>query len=321
MTRRGRAIVGAIAMLLVVPLVRSGAQPPSTHAAGPPGVIVVQVTDTCLNPLPAEVALPALGFGVRLSEDGTAVLVDVPNGLYLVEVRHAGHASDSRLVRVAGDTARADFALTPIAAERGPAGAPGGGDIARARLHYFIQRSATAMSPGTFITRHQIERRAPRTVSALLGDVRGVRIERAARGRRIVRSTEASEPGCAGGMLVLVDGAPIAPIDDTSPSASAEQNSRAGQAPGRLAADGGGTRSPTLRWVGPSGADLVRVAHNAVRAGETTAVRGAGVTDIDRVKVSSVAALEIYASRGSAPPEVQLPGAECGVVLIWTASA
>jgi hypothetical protein len=212
------------------------------------------VTDTCLNPLPAEVALPVLGFGVRLSEDGTAVLLDVPNGLYLVEVRHAGHASDSRLVRVAGDTARADFALTPIAAERGPAGARGGGDIARARLHYFIQRSATAMSPGTFITRHQIERRA---------------------------------------------------------LCSATSGASASSVP---PADGGSCARPKHQR-----ADLVRVAHNAVRAGETTAVRGAGVTDIDRVKVSSVAALEIYASRGSAPPEVQLPGAECGVVLIWTA--
>jgi hypothetical protein len=317
MTRRGRAIAGAIAMLLVVPFARSTAQAHAAIAAGLPGAIVVQVTDTSLNPLPAEVVLPALGLGTRVSENGAVMLVNVPDGLYRVEVRHEGHASDSRLVRVTGDTSRADFALTPIAADRGPTDARGGRDIALARLRYFIERSAT-LTPGTFITRDDIERRGVRTVTALLRDIRGVQVERGAGRRTTVRSTEAPDPGCARGMLVFVDGDEITPTDDSSLDAATEQPPRARrprEAPLPL------TAGRRVRWVGPSGADLVRVAYDVASVPQATTVRRAGVTDIDRLKASSVVALEIYSSPGSAPPEFQLAGAECGVVLIWTAGA
>jgi hypothetical protein len=77
----------------------------------------------------------------------------------------------------------------------------------------------------------------------------------------------------------------------------------------------------TLRWVGPSGRDLVRVARDPTSASPTVALRGSRVTDIDQVKVSSVVAVEVYSSPGAAPPEFQVPGGECGVVLIWTAGA
>lgn len=324
MTCHGRAIVGTIAMLLAVPLVQSAAQAGSAHAADVPGAIVVQVTDTSLNPLPAEIMFPALGVGLRLSAEGTVVLVSVPDGLYLLEVRHDGHTSDSRLLRVAGDTVRVGFVLSPVADEQGRPNALAAGGLERARLRSFIERRAT-MTSGTFLTRAAIEREGERTAGALLRGMRNVRVERGARGRTIVRSTETSGPDCDRGMLVFVDGAAIASSDDSSPgAAAAEHHSRAQhsrEARRRLTAGGVAAASPALRWVGPSGDDLVRVAHDPASVTETTAGRGPRVTDIDRMKASSLVAVEIYASPGSAPREFQLPGAQCGVVLIWTAGA
>lgn len=253
MTRYGNAIAGAIATLLVVPFVRAAAQARVALAAGLPGAIVVQVTDTSLNPLPAEVALPQLGVALRLGEEGTLTLANVPDGLYLVEVRHDAHAPDARLLRVSGDTARFDFVLSPANAEGDRARGPRATGMAQARFHYFVARSAE-ISSGVFITRIQIERRAPRTVSALLRDVQGVRIQRGSGGRTIVRSTLAPHAGCADGMAVFLDGAVL-------------------------------------------------------------------TTDVGRVAPSSIAAVEIYSSPGSAPPEFRLPGTQCGVVLIWTAAS
>jgi hypothetical protein len=90
----------------------------------------------------------------------------------------------------------------------------------------------------------------------------------------------------------------------------------------RLAAAGAAERGlRTVRWVGPSGGDLVRVAHDPVIGSGRSAVRGPRTTDIDRVDVRSVVAVEVYSSPRSVPPEFQMDGAECGVLLIWTTGA
>ncbi|MFN2566015.1 MAG: carboxypeptidase-like regulatory domain-containing protein [Gemmatimonadaceae bacterium] len=323
MNFRVPAIVLAIAIVLVVPSAQSAALTHPAYAADQRGAILVQVTDTSINPLPAEVVLPALGLGVRLSVDGTVLVANVPDGRYLVQVRHEGYASDSHLLRVTGDTVRIDFVLSPAADERGRRGAPDAGSLARARLRYFIGRRTT-MSPGTFLTRTAIELRGARTVSALLRDVPGVRVERVAKGRTILRSTEASGPGCVDGMFVFLDGAEMTPSDGSSSDAVPE-HSRAEhplQSPRRPAAGGPeGTTLPALRWIGPSAGNLVQVADDHTNGSGTMAVRGRRTTDIDRVKVSSLVAVEVYSSPGSAPPEFQTPGVECGIVLIWTAGA
>jgi hypothetical protein len=155
------------------------------------------------------------------------------------------------------------------------------------------------MTRGTFLTRNEIERRGTRTVSALLRGIQDVRVERSARGRTIVRSTEASGPGCPNGMLGFLDGTEMTP----------------------LAGSDEGTRLPALSWIGPSTDNLVRLTHDRTNGSRATAVRSPRMTDIDRVKVSSVLAVEVYAWPNSAPPEFQMPGAECGLVVIWTAGA
>jgi hypothetical protein len=68
----------------------------------------------------------------------------------------------------------------------------------RERYRPFLVDRNTEISTGVFITRNEIERRAARTVIALLRDVRDVSIERAG-GRTIVRSTRAPSPAAPPG--------------------------------------------------------------------------------------------------------------------------
>jgi hypothetical protein len=312
------------AILSSVAPAASAVQAGSASGAVLPGTIVVQVTDTSLNPLPANVLIPELDFTVRLPANGLATLEEVPDGVYRVEVRHDGHASDSRLLRVAGDTLRVQFKLVPATGEPAAPRASTPGDVAMARLRYFMERSAM-LAPGVFITSSSIQRGRARTLSDVLRGVQGVKVERVARGRTIVRSIETSGPSCAEGMRIFVDGAGIAPPDVSGADATAEQTSRAArrhQAGWQQSPEGGSHQSaPALRWVGPGGGDVVRVAHEAVVAAGATAVRTPHVTDIDRLRLSSVGAMEVYSSPNSVPAEFQMPGAECGVVLIWTTGA
>src|SRR3712207_3386348 len=91
--------------------------PTRVAAQGKPrGAIYFQVIDTSVNPLAgAEVVLPHLGLAVGLADEGSLLLVDVPNGVYLVQARHLGYKTEWQVVRVSGDTARAHFMLMPAA--------------------------------------------------------------------------------------------------------------------------------------------------------------------------------------------------------------
>jgi hypothetical protein len=303
---------------------RAAAQATPASAGELPGTIVVHVTDTSLNPLRAQVSLPAFGVDVQLPPEGLAFFVDVPDGLYVVRVRLEGYTSESRALRVTGDTARVDFVLSPVQTEPAKPEPVRARGVAQARLRYFIERGLTTES-GAFITRTAIERDGARTPGGVLRGVPDVIVERGARRRTIVRSRHAAGPGCAAGMVVFVDGAPLRGSDDVSAVAVTERSSRAEYAqlanwrpsrePARDAA------MPELRWVGPHGGDLVKVAHNAVAGSSTSTARRRHVSDVDEVRLSSVVAIEVYSSPASVPPEIQMPGAECGVVLVWTAGA
>ena len=122
MSNRHTLTLVAVATVASVALgsTRSIAQTTSASTAELPGTIVVHVTDTSLNPLRAQVSLPVFGVDLRLPPDGLAFFADVPDGLYLVKVRLQGYASESRMLRVTGDTVRIDFVLSPDAATPAP---------------------------------------------------------------------------------------------------------------------------------------------------------------------------------------------------------
>jgi hypothetical protein len=322
---RGARLIALLPALVLGPSVAWGTQADPARAPALPGAILVHVTDTSINPLAAELVLSALGLGVRLSDDGSVLIENVPDGVYLIQVQHEGYASDSRLAHVAGDTALVDVALPPLAAAGGRPGAAHAGGIVRARMLYFVSRGAT-LAASSFITRAEVERRRARTMGDLLRAVLDVKVDRGARGRMIARSTGASRLDCADGMLVFLDGVamnePVGPGPDPAPPD--ERHPRAGRSrPASWRLTGGGQENGlrALRWVGPSGGDLVRVALDPGRVPATTTAVRPGAADMGRVRMSSVLAVEVYAASGDVPPEFQMPGAECGVVLIWTAGA
>src|SRR5688500_18941386 len=90
----------AIAVGFLTPARDAGAQ------ATRRGAIYFQVIDTSVNPLAgAEIVLPHLGLAMQLAEEGSLLLIDVPNGMYLVQARHLGYKTEWQLVRVTSDTA------------------------------------------------------------------------------------------------------------------------------------------------------------------------------------------------------------------------
>jgi hypothetical protein len=308
----------ALAPVLVAALAQSAEallqSPPDATAR--PGAILVQVTDTSINPLPAEVVLPGLALGVRLTEEGTLLVVNVPEGVYIVQVRHSGYASDWRVIRVIRDTVRVDFTLAPATGRkgRGASGRIGQTSLATARLLYFLARS-TSISGGSFLTRAEIERRRARNMSALLRGVRDVRVDRTSSGWIALRSAEALRETCPSGMLVFVDAVPLSAPDTLT--ASPPSVAGGGTAPDRAQRTGW---SPTarFRWVGPRARDLVPVMMGPTDAPQNASGERAQA-NVDRVRLSSVVAVEVYPALAGVPPEFLLPGAECGVVVIWTA--
>jgi hypothetical protein len=257
--------------------------------------------------------LPALALGVRLTDEGTLLVVNVPEGVYIVQVRHSGYASDWRVIRVMRDTVRVDFTLAPTTGRNGRGGSAPAAEtsLATARLLYFLARS-TSISVGSFITRAEIEKRRARTMSALLGRVRDVRVDRTPSGWIALRSSEAPQPACPTGMLVFVDAVPLSAPGESAPD-RAQRTGWLGTTRG--AAQGAARQA--FRWVGPTARDLVPVVMGPSDAPEKTS-GDRGHPNVDRVRMSSVVAVEVYPAVAGVPPEFLLPGAECGVVLIWT---
>jgi hypothetical protein len=273
------------------------------------GAILVQTVDTSINPLAAEIVLPAFGLGVRVSEEGAVLLVNIPDGLYLMQARRLGYRPEWRVVRIAGDTARVDFVLTP---------ADGRSGLAESRLRAFVQRTG-AIRFGSFITRSEIERRRPRTLLALLKGVPDLTIERTGPGPSVVRSTRVARPECASGMLLFVDGMlPTRPSVASAaglPTASGQRSSGSARRERGLIGGNGRGADAARWWSGPTARDLAGV-ESAMGSAPSSRTRGS--SPLDWVPISLVAGVEIYPTGTDVPPEFQTPGAECGVVLLWT---
>jgi hypothetical protein len=293
-----------------LPAALSPAQGPVPRTAHP-GAIIVQTTDTSINPIAAEIVLPAFGLGIRLSEEGAALLLNVPDGLYLIQARHLGYRPEWRLARVRADTVRLEFVL-------GPADG-GNGGLAEARLRDFLRRTG-GMQQASFITRGEIDRRRPRNLAALLRRLPEVSIDRAGPGPTVIRSNRATRPECRSGMLLFIDGMLPNPPPLTAgpalPERAVERSSRSWRADRTLLGRGSVGATDASPWsTGLSGRELAG-GEPVTRAGPTSATRAA--SPLDWVPISLVGAVEIYPTVTDVPTEFRVAGAECGVVLIWT---
>ncbi len=276
------------------------------------GAILVQAVDTSINPITAEIVLPRFGFGVRLSEEGVVLLMNIPDGTYLVQARLLGYRPEWRVVRIAGDTARADFILPPADPSKAV-----GYALADSRLREFLRRSA-AIQYGAYITRSEIERRRPKNLANLLGRVREITVDRRTPGPTVLRSKRAKFPQCTAGMLLFVDG--MLPSAPTAAAGKPEQGGERRR--GRMlrperasfgAAGVGGNVSPPRPTA--SARDIAGV-DQVAPPGPTGARRA--LSPVDWVPLNLVAGVEVYPTYDDVPSEFRVAGAECGAVLIWT---
>ena len=288
------------------------------------GAIYFQVIDTSVNPLAgAEVVLPHLGLAVRLADEGSLLLLDVPNGVYLVQARHLGFKTEWKVVRVVDDTARAHFMLMPSATALDTVSVVADAAPLETRLRAFLRRSTTSPS-GYFLTREDVERRRPADLGALLQSVNGVVVQRVMAGPALLRSRRATDGRCASGMLLFVDGmlvnAPGFAAGSrqhlTREDSLAVRRPRAGVA-GAGGTLGGGSARGSRRGLGSVGSQILGA--GAMPAVDASSHHTSAPFDVSQVPLSTVAGVEVYPTLAGVPPEFRVAGAECGVVLIWTA--
>jgi hypothetical protein len=308
----GRGSMLALALTLAaLPGSRTAGQTRSGQLAHH-GAILIQAVDTSINPLPAEIVLPAFGIGVRLSEEGVVLLLNIPDGTYLVQARHLGHRPEWRVVRIAGDTASAEFVLPPADLARGSHGH----GVAESRLREFLRRSVQ-IQQASFITRAEIQRRRPKNLAALLGRLPEITVEAAGSGPTVVRSERVALPQCRSGMLIFVDGmlptlAPVASAREESP---VERRSPRGLRPERATFGAGAVSAESAQWPLSSARELAG-AGSLVSSGPTSSRRNA--SPLEWLPISLVAGVEVYPTVADVPPEFLVAGAECGAVLVWT---
>jgi hypothetical protein len=269
--------------------------------------------DTSINPLAAEIMLPAFGLGVRLSDEGAVLLLNIPDGIYLVQARHIGHRPEWRVVRISGDTAHLEFVLPPADIARGNHGY----GVAESRLRYFLRRTVE-IQQASFITRAEIDRRRPKNLLALLGRLPQVTVERSGSGTPVVRSSRNALAQCRTGMLVFVDGMlpTLAPVASGPEDAGVERRSPRGLGPERatfgatMVGSGEAARPPLASVRDLPGAE------SPVSAGPTASRQS--TSPLEWVPIGLVAGVEIYPTLADIPPEFRVAGAECGTVLVWT---
>lgn len=311
--RRSAAVRGSMLALALTSAVVYGdglaGQTPNAPLARP-GAILIQAVDTSINPLAAEIVLPAFGIGVRLSDEGAVLLMNIPDGTYLVQARHLGHRPEWRVIRITGDTARLDFVLAPADLSH----ANYGYALADSRLRDFLRRTPE-IQQASFITRAEIDRRRPRNLAALLDRLADLTVDGSRSGPTVVRSNRSIAPQCRSGMLVFVDGMlPAPPAATVAEDRGVEQRSKLGMPVERA----------TFAIAGPADAPRQPIASARELPGAGSRVSSAPTSSrslaspIDWVPIALVAGVEVYPSPPDIPDEFRVAGAECGAVLVWT---
>jgi hypothetical protein len=301
----------ALAAMLLLPAPEPGAQESPKRFRG---AILVQAVDTAINPIPAEIILPAFEVSTRVNDDGLALFVNVPDGLYLLQARYLGYRPEWRFVRVTGDTSRLEMVLAPADIRNGVVR----GGVAESRLREFLRRT-TSIPLGSFVTRGEINRRRPRNLLALLDRIPDVMIDRSVAGPPVVRSERVRGPQCSAGMLFFVDatlptGSSVPGLADIAEHPTEARLMRGMRRERRLAGlasrwDGGQAPGAASYFDAPSEASIRREASPGGRR---------LMSVMERLPVHRIAAVEVYPTLAGVPPEFRVMGAECGVVLVWT---
>jgi TonB family protein len=206
----------ALAPMLLTVLTAFALEAGAQQAATIDGVI----TDTTLTPiLGAEISMPGAPRPVFTDDRGNFHLDNVPAGTILLSVRRMGFAPSSVSVTVAGEAARSEdlhIALTPLATVLTPVVVNSTRVDYTGRLAGYYQR-LERRSGGYFITREQIDRENPRTLSQLLLHVPGITPFKGRAGTQGIRMR-----GRLCTPLVWIDGTPM-PAGDVDLDAFAPQ--------------------------------------------------------------------------------------------------
>ena len=275
------AIAGLLAGGAEVTVARAQREQPARGAS----VLIVQVGDTAVQPLAdAEVLLPLSGLLLRVGPSGAGRFSNLVAGRHVVSARRIGYRGETRVVELTGgDTLTLAFYLEPSTTELEPV-VVREPSFVNADLAEFDHRRSTGM--GHFITGDQIRDQHPARLRDMLVRIPGVAVIATGHGASEVRLRRANlmtdwtrQGDCA--PTYYIDGIPVA-------------------------------RSVRVYKDGNMGS----LAGNVLPA--PTVMQTATVT-IDNFDPSDVAGIEVYNSPAETPPQYLANGAECGVIVLWTA--
>jgi hypothetical protein len=249
------------------------------------------------------------GSGVTgtTDDDGSFTLTGLPAGTRTLEVRHIGYAPARAVVDLASDrTTSATITLDKIADVLSEVTVYGDQSASSMRLEGFRQRMHAGF--GHFITRADIEQRAPLRLTDLLRGIPGVVVERSgAFDYRVVSSNPRSL--CAGA-VVYVDGHQLmrasSKLRENGPPTAIPQGDTSRSRPGQdpLASSG----SPGTQ--GSSSGQRLFTAGRHMSDDDFLPIN-------DLVWLDDVVGIEVYSSGLFAPAEFS--GADdCPRVIVWT---
>lgn len=196
LARPGRA-VAVVAALALAPD-RAVGQPGAVGTGGVKGV-VRDSSGTAVEG--AQVFVTGSAMRGETDAEGVFVLAKATPGPMMVHVRRIGFSPDSQEVNVlAGSNVDAVFTLRRLAVELAPVVVLGRRDIT-GRMAGFYQRMARGH--GHFITREQVERRNPSSMTDLFRMIPGARVET----RGFARQVRFRGARCA--PLTWLDGSPL----------------------------------------------------------------------------------------------------------------
>jgi hypothetical protein len=243
------------------------------------------VSDLDGHPVPYAYVSASPGHSTVTAVDGTFELRSVAASTSILSFRRIGFTpTQSEIPTSAGKVVTIAIKLSPLPNTLATVEVRGnldGYDEYLDRSGYY-RRVAKAIS-GTFIGYEQIERRNPSQLTSLLTDVKGVRVER--------------QYGKGGNKSYVVG--------------------RGGLCALGLVVDG-----QRVEVANPSNESLQPRIYSVIggRVQNATQSKSAGITETidDVVPVSSIGAVEVYASASSVPNELHHLTDACGLIVVWT---
>jgi hypothetical protein len=246
------------------------------------------------------------GVTATTEDDGTVTLAGLPAGTRTLEVRHIGYAPVYAVVDLASDrTASTTVTLDKTAEVLSEVTVYGMETTASRRLAGFRQRMHEGF--GHFVTRADIEKRAPRRFTDILRGIPGVVVEHS--GGFDYRVIPANPSSLCASAVVYIDGHRVmratSKRDENTPSTAVAQADTS-------SGSGEGAPGSTKR---PGAQSLTGTPQILVGGGHMTDNDFFPINDM--VWLDDVVAIEVYPSGLFAPPEFTGPD-DCPRIIIWT---